>query len=522
MKKALTFRRTSRVREAVLAFSLLSMLVPLSSFAQTTRDAPSTETITVNAVGPSHPFPHFWEQMFGSGRAILSLRADYRRDLREVKAATGFQYIRFHGIFLDDAGVYGENFKGQPVYNFTYVDQIYDGLLKNGVRPYVELSFMPKDLASTPERQAFWYKPYISPPRNWNLWGDLIEHFVRHLVARYGIEEVRQWYFEVWNEPNISFWAGVPKQATYFKLYDVSARAIKSVDPQLRVGGPATAQAAWVSPFIKHCVVDKVPVDFISTHVYGDDTDQNVFGKKKFIPRREMVALAVNKVHDEVKTSVMPNLPIIFSEFNASYMNQVDVTDSPFLGPWLADTIRQCDGVVDSLAYWTFSDVFEEQGVPKRPFYGGFGLIAVGGIPKASLNAFRLLHRLGTERLQVDSDSALATRRADGSLAIAVWNYAPAGKSGATRHITLSIAGLAGAHVASITGVDRNYGSPLDAWENMGRPAFPTQQQQEELRRAGQLPAPEIRALPAGKPAELSITLPAHSLALVEITKKND
>ena len=522
MKRAQTFRCTPRVREAALVFAMLNLLVPPSTFAQTAREAPSKETITVNAAGPTHPFPHFWEHMFGSGHAILSLRGDYQRDLREVKKATGFQYIRFHGVFLHDVGVYGENAKGQPIYNFTYVDQIYDGLLKNGVRPYVELSFMPKDLASTPEQQAFWYKPYISPPKNWNLWGDLIEHFVRHLEDRYGKGEVRQWYFEVWNEPNISFWAGVPKQATYFKLYDVSARAIKSVDMQLRVGGPATAQAAWVSPFIKHCVENQVPVDFISTHVYGDDTDQNVFGKKKFIPRREMVARAVKKVHDEVKASAMPNLPIIFSESNASYMNQVDVTDSPFLGPWLADTIRQCDGLVDSLAYWTFSDVFDEQGVPRRPFYGGFGLIAVGGIPKASLNAFRLLHRLGTERLQLDSDSALATRRADGSLAIAVWNYAPAGKSGASRQITLSVRGLAGAYVASITRVDRNHGSPLDAWESMGRPDFPSQEQQRELRRAGQLPAPEVVALPAGSTADIAVTLPAHGLALLEITKKRN
>jgi xylan 1,4-beta-xylosidase len=520
MKNPPMIGRTFGTMQGVVGLTLLSMLVPPRSLAQTASNSPSPETIAVNAAGPSHPFPHYWEQMFGSGRAILSLRANYRRDLREVKAATGFEYIRFHGVFMDEVGAYDEDANGQPVYNFTYVDQIYDGLLQNGIRPFVELSFMPKKLASTSSRQAFWYRPYNSPPKDWNRWGELIEHFVRHLVGRYGIDEVRQWYFEVWNEPNIDFWAGVPKQATYFHLYDVTARAIKNVDPQLRVGGPATAQAAWVDQFIGHCAEDKVPVDFVSTHVYANDTAKDVFGTNEVIPRDEMVRRAVKKVHDEVKASAMPNLPVIFSEYNASYKNEVDVTDAPFMGPWLANTIRQCDGLVDSLAYWTFSDVFEEQGVVKRPFYGGFGLIAVGNIPKASFNAFGLLHRLGTERIDANSDAVLATRRADGSLAIALWNYAPPGEPRPPKQMKLSIAGLTGPQVASITLVDRDHGSPLEAWENMGRPDFPTRQQQKELRSVGQLPAPAVLALPSGQPVELSITLPPYGLALVEIVKK--
>ena len=232
-------------------------------------------------------------------------------------------------------------------------------------------------------------------------------------MDRYGIDEVSQWYFEVWNEPNIDFWTGVPKEETYHRLYDVSARALKRVSSRLRVGGPATAQAAWVDRFIRHCVEAKVPVDFVSTHVYANDTAHDFFGTNESIPRDQMVARAVKKVHDQVKTSARPDLPLIFSEYNASYMNEVQVTDSPFMGPWLANTIRQCDGLVDTLAYWAFSDVFEEMGVVRRPFYGGYGLMAAGNIPKASFNAFKLLHHLGGERLDVESGSALATRRAE-------------------------------------------------------------------------------------------------------------
>src|SRR5581483_556512 len=165
-----------------------------------------------------------------------------------------------------------------------------------------------------------------------------------------------------------------PKQATYFELYDHTARAIKSVSRSLRVGGPATAQAAWADAFIRHCAENKIPVDFVSSHVYGNDKAEDVFGTHENIPRTRMVCRAVGKVHDQIRASAMPHLPLIWSEFNASYANEPDVTDAAYMGPWLADTIRQCDGSVEEMSYWTFSDVFEEQGVVKTPFYGGYGL----------------------------------------------------------------------------------------------------------------------------------------------------
>ena len=186
------------------------------------------EVVEVDASAPAHPFPHYWERMFGSGRAILSLRDDYRRDLREVKQATGFDYIRFHAIFDDEVGVYEEDSAGKPIYNFSYVDQIYDGLLEMGVRPFVELSFMPKKLAAQQILHSFWYAPNVSPPKDWNKWADLVSHFAQHLVDRYGIGEVSQWYFEVWNEPNLDFWCGSPKEATYDQLYDTTARALRN------------------------------------------------------------------------------------------------------------------------------------------------------------------------------------------------------------------------------------------------------------------------------------------------------
>jgi xylan 1,4-beta-xylosidase len=492
---------------------VLTALVILSGRLARPQTASPPETIVIDANAAGHPFPHFWEQMFGSGRAILSLRDSYRSDLRSVKQATGFTYIRFHGILQDEVGVYDEDGRGVPVYNFSYVDQIYDGLLANGVRPFVEISFMPYKLASSNTLQAFWYKPNVSPPKDWARWDALIAAFAQHLVDRYGIDEVAQWYFEVWNEPNLDFWAGTPKRESYWELYDHTAVALKKVNVRLRVGGPATAQAAWVEAMIRHCAEKHIPLDYVSTHVYANDTSKDVFGIQADIPRDKMVCRAVDKVHKQIAASAMPTLPLVWSEFNASYKNEPDVTDAVYMGPWMADTIRQCDGLVNMLSYWTFSDVFEEQGVVKTPFYGGFGLIAEDGIPKPAFNAFMLLHKLGDERVQLDSDSVLLTRRKDGTLVLAVWNYAAPGQAGSPKTVELEMRNTH-ASTALISRVDAQHGDFHAAYEKMGSPRYPTQAQIGELRRATELGSPESREIQGG---ELTITLPTYGLAVIEM-----
>ena len=500
---------------AATAILLLSPYFPASRAQENNNaDGGQSETINVDLNAPSHPFPHFWEQMFGSGRAILSLRESYRRDLREVKQATGFEYVRFHAIFNDEVGLYDEDANGAPVYNFSYVDQIYDGLLANGVRPFVELSFMPQKLAAQQTFQSFWYHPIVSPPKDWAKWGDLVSHFTQHLVDRYGIEEVSHWYFEVWNEPNLDFWAGQPKEQTYYQLYDIAAKVVKSVNPSIRVGGPATAQAAWADRFIRHVVDNNVPADFVSTHVYANDLSSDIFGTKEDIPRSDMVCRAAQKVHDQVKASPRPAMPIIWSEYNASYKNEPDVTDAVFMAPWLANMIRECDGLADMFSYWTFSDVFEEQGVVKQPFYGGFGLIAEDDLPKPAFNAFKLLHKLGDQRIPVDSKSALVTKRSDGAIVIAVWNLFPPGEAGHRKAITINLKDSKSNRRLRVYRVDSAHGSLLSAYEAMGRPVSPTPKQVAELRRAAELPTPEEAPLSGGK---VTVALPPQGLALLEI-----
>ncbi len=295
---------------------------------------------------------------------------------------------------------------------------------------------------------------------------------------------------------------------------------------RIRVGGPSTAQAAWVAAFLQHCKQNNIPVDFVTTHVYANDTAKDVFGTNEQIPRDRMVCRSVAKVHDEIAASPFPHIPLIFSEYNASYANEPDVTDSVYMGPWLAGTISQCDGLTEAMSYWSFSDVFEEQGVVKTPFYGGFGLIAEDGIPKPSLNAFAMLHQLGNRRLKVDSDSALATRSADGSIAVALWNYAPPYGTGAAYTPPPANAGPSKTFRLKLTGVppnapvqiwrlDADHGNVIKTYDAMGRPAFPTRDQIARLRAAGKpFPAQNL-ALSNGA---LTISIPPQGLVLIKLS----
>jgi len=360
----------------------------------------------------------------------------------------------------------------------------------------------------------FWYRPSPSPPKDFSKWDGLVNAFARHLIDRYGLDEVSQWYFEVWNEPNIDFWAGDPKQATYFDLYDHTARALKAVSPRLRVGGPATAQAAWANTFIRHVTEAHVPADFVSTHVYGNDSVTDVFGGGAPISREEMVCSAVKKVHEQIKSSARPDLPLIWSEFNASYKNEPDITDAPYMGPWLADTIEQCAGMVDVMSYWSFSDVFDEQGVVRKPFYGGFGLIAERGIPKPAYNAFLLLHKLGDRRIRVPSHSALVTKREDGSWAIALWNLAPEGSTNAAKRFVVQLPAGAQNRQVLASCVDEQHGNVLPLYKKMGSPRYPSETQLHELIQAAHLAAPQRLEV---KDGAVSVDVSSSGLVLLEV-----
>jgi len=508
------FARLGRLISQLVAASLFS-LTPAAT-GQSARN--SSQVIRIDARAESTPFPHFWEEMFGSGRAALALRESYRTDLAAVHAVTDFRYIRFHAILHDELGVYNEDEHGEPFYNFTYIDQVYDALLQRGVKPVVEISFMPKKLAFNPDAlHPFWYKQNVSPPKSLQRWDNLIKAFTQHLVDRYGASEVATWYFEVWNEPNIDFWGGIPRMESYFELYEHTARAIKSVSPRLRVGGPATAAAAWIPEFLGFVAENKVPLDFVSTHGYDDEPVERLLGKDqplrdKDIREEDRTCAAVQHVRKQIDASTMSKLPLLWTEWNVP--GRDGLRDTAYVGPALAEAIRTCAGSVDMLSFWTFSDVFEEGGVPRKPFEGQFGLRATGGINKPSFYAFALLHQLGTQRLANPADNAIVTKLPDGSLSIAIWNLGDVGQAPRSRKVSVVLANVSKLAKVSIQQVDDSHSNTLKQFAALGKPQYPTPAQVEQLNRETALRPPEAHILTNGT---LALDLEQNALFLVHV-----
>jgi len=381
--------------------------------------------IAVDYSRPKGKHNTFFREVVGAGRAAEGLRADWQRDLALVHRECGFKYIRFHGLLQDELGVYSEDRQGRPVYNFQYVDAIYDAILKIGMKPFVELSFMPQALASG-AKTVFWWKGNSTPPKDYSKWERLIQALVQHWTARYGVEEVKQWYFEVWNEPNLEyFWSGM--QAEYFKLYEVTTRAIKSVSSAFRVGGPATAGNGWVSETIDFAGRHHVPLDFISTHDYGVKgigVDENGVQQLYLVTEPGAIIDGVRGSRAQIKSSALPKLPLHYTEWSTSYSPRDPVHDSYVSAPYILSKLKGTEGYADSMSYWTFTDIFEENGPVPSPFHGGFGLLNFQGLRKPAFYAYQFLNRLGDVELASSDPDSWACRGSRG-IQLLFWNYTP-------------------------------------------------------------------------------------------------
>ena len=404
---------------------LVSLLLPGSlTYAQVASTPQRLISVDYRRVSGSHN--RFPQLVVGAGRAAEGLRADWQRDLRLVHQECGFEYVRFHGLLQDEMGVYSEDRNGKPVYNFQYVDAVYDSILNAAMRPFVEFGFMPGRLASG-NKTIFWWKGNITPPRDYAKWEALIRALVQHWTDRYGQAEVRRWLFEVWNEPNLkdAFWSG--DQAEYFKLYDVTVRAIKSVSADYRVGGPATAGRAWVPEMIAHAVQARVPLDFITTHDYGvNGRGLDAEGNQQLFldPSLDAIYSGVRTVRSQIKASELPNLPLHYTEWSTSYSPRDPVHDAYISAAYIVSRLKRSEGHADSMSYWTFTDIFEENGPVPSPFHGGFGLINFQGLRKPSFYAYQFLNRLGNEEL-VSGDSDSWATRGNGGVQLLFWNYTP-------------------------------------------------------------------------------------------------
>jgi len=400
---------------------LLAGLMAVCGIPRACAAEPAARLIVADFQSVKGTNSHFEAACVGAGRAAELLRKAAVDQLKDVHDNCGFKFVRFHGLFHDEMAVYSED-KGRPAYNFQYVDLAYDAILDTGMKPLVELGFMPPAMASG-SKTVFWWKANVTLPKDYEKWGGLIREFTAHLEQRYGRDEIKTWYFEVWNEPNYpAFFAG--RQEDYFKLYDVTARAVKSVCADYRVGGPATSGNGWVPELIEHCRSNNVPLDFISTHTYGvhGALDKSGTTVLYLTAGDEVISSGVRQVHDQIAKSSLPGLPLIYTEWSASYSSRDPVHDSYISAVYILNSLKRSSGFAQGMSYWTFTDVFEEGGPPPSPFHGGFGLVNLQGLHKPAYYAYKFLHELGDEELQCNDASATVCRSGDGAQAL-VWNF---------------------------------------------------------------------------------------------------
>lgn len=463
------------------------------------------------------PLPHFWEHTVGSDHASVALRADWQRQLQQCHQELGFRYVRFHGLLSDDMGtLVRENNK--LLYSFFNIDQVFDFLLSIGMKPFVELSFMPTAIASG-TRTVFHYKANVTPPKDYKQWATLINRLAAHWVQRYGLREVRDWFFEVWNEPNLrSFWTGT--QRDYFKLYRYTAEAIKNVDASLRVGGPATARSEWIEDFVEFCERNKVPADFISTHQYPTDgleregnTELQLFKSQRGIMRE--------RAQDTRRYA--GGRPVYYTEWNSSANSRDPLHDEPYAAAFAVSTILEARGLVEGYSFWTFSDIFEERKFESLPFHGGFGLLTLHGIPKPTYRAFELLHQLGERQSLVDGlhetvDCSVIQK--DSEVTIVLTNHTTPGHSIETEQLEITLSSANEPIAAHIQRIDAQHANSKRVWEEMGRPEYLQPREVQELEAASRLVRQKQSLSYKDNSIFLRLALPEHAVAFITIDFK--
>jgi xylan 1,4-beta-xylosidase len=499
-------------------------------------ESASARVIVADAAAPSRPRDRMADFSVGSDYPGTLRREDSLAQLEIAREELGFRYIRFHAIFHDDMNVYSE-VDGRPVYDFSRIDALYDRLLGMGIKPFVELGFTP-DAMKTSELTIFYWKGNTSHPVP-EKWDGLVDAFVRHMIARYGAEEVRTWYFEVWNEPNLDgFWERAD-QAAYFDLYARSARVIKAIDPALRVGGPSTAGAAWVPELLAFAAEEGVPVDFVTTHTYGVEggfLDEKGEGDNKLLATPDAIIADVRRVRQQIEASGTPGLPLFFTEWSTSYNPRDPVHDSHLSASYILSKVRQAEGVAQGMSYWTYSDLFEEPGPQTRPFDGGFGLMTPQGLRKASWFAYKYLNRLGDRELPGADDQSIVAL--DGrTLQVLAWHYEAPDQRVSNRPyfravlpsreiepLTVAAQGLApGRYRAEIRRVGFRSNDAYTAYLEMGAPATLSPEQLAALQ-ALTTDAPEVRTVEVGRDGRARLVLPmrAYDVVLVEFIPAAD
>ncbi len=510
-----------------LVFFCLALF--LETLAQTATPAP--RHIDLDVAQATKPLDRFFDLSVGSDFPGTLIRDDSQLQLKTTVDELGFRYVRFHAIFHDVLGTVRRE-DGKIVYDWTKIDQLYDDLLARHIKPFVELGFTP-DAMKTSDNKIFYWQGNTSHPQL-PAWRDLIDAFIRHIEQRYGQNEVRSWFFEVWNEPNLSgFWEGGDQKA-YFELYDLTSNTIKAIDPNLRVGGPSTAGAAWVPEFLDHVAQSGAAVDFVTTHTYGVDggfLDENGNEDTKLSPSPDAIVGDVRKVRQQIKASKFPGLPLYFTEWSTSYTPRDLVHDSYVSAPYILSKLKASAGLVQGMSYWTYTDLFEEPGPPPTPFHGGFGLLNREGIRKPAYFAYKYLHALQGNEIPLQDSQAFAALDHD-RLAAVIWDFQQPQQKVSNRpfyrrivpavpapslHVSISHLGSSSYRLqVHRTGFRAN--DAYSAYIDMGAPRALTQRQLDQLSLLTRDLAKIDRVVRVGNSGSYAFSLPMRSNDVVLVT----
>lgn len=482
-----------------------------------------------------------WQFSVGSGHAALALRTDFCRQLKKVHDELGIKYVRFHGIFNDDMSVLSDfdNVLAVPggskfqEYSFHRCGLVYDNVLDCGMKPFVEISFMPELLAADSAHGKGFYGSIMSPPKDLCKWADFIKEFIKYLLKRYGEDEVASWYLEVWNEPDLKgmFFKGT--QEDYFKLYNVTANAIKEICPQLRVGGPATSGSKWVSSFREYCQTNNVPLDFISTHQYTgepfigiedtggpneeikspvvDDSED----LDKVMDRMQMLSQMFENLPEETsllevlrtfsgdptETNEMDRdillknaavvkkqangLPVFYTEWNLSASFSAYSNDTRKTAAYDLRTALKSDSLVTGSSIWCFSDIFEELHQFTEEFHGGFGMLTLNGIPKPVYHAMKMLAETETYQLELAEDMVgeieVAAFTGDKEDQILLYRQCMKQEDKPIQQVEVSVQAVQKPKAVILQRIDELHCNPLKMWEEAGRPNDMTKSEVREM-----------------------------------------
>ncbi len=523
---------------------------------QQKRWNPEARSIGVDVTKIQKQISHTFTNLLTFGYSPLALRTNFISQLNHIQQEIGFRYARFHGIFADQLLVYNEKPDGTYYFNFNHIDVLLDNLLAANLKPFIEIGFMPKDLATT-EHTIFLWDAYVSPPKRMDRWKELIDAFVRHVINRYSLAEVRTWYFEFWNEPEVPyFWDGTREE--FFTLYAETYQSIKSIDREIKIGGFSSINFAnyqeWIDEFNAFAKTNGIALDFFSFHIYNlarkPNTIAGTSGKSSskeiqsvtdfksiMIGDEHNLTNTIDSIIEKSKNLHVKTDEIWITEWNGNSDSKDLLHDTCYMATFIVKYALENFEKVNGMGYWTFTDVFEEFKQNQYLFHGGFGLMTYNGIKKAGYHAFYFLNKLGDELIE-RTDNMIITRRGE-DYQILIYNYSHPNYlyrtfdysqlSSTSRYnvfdqeevntFNLSIEGLNGSYRIKKQYVNRKQGSSYDAWVSLGAP---TDVDDETIRylHAKAEPGMKVEDVTIHDTYNIITKLDPHEIQLIEIKRR--